>query len=201
MIYLGAQIASMPLTYLLRNTLGLAAICTVFYFSSTGCKKTVVEKYTYDTTIVKDTTIIVDSTLDKAIIINLWQNNPDGGQDTTTAYLTLFKFNKNDYLGVDSIVFSANPAVLDTTGYCIVSLYDITDSVAIAGSSLSSNQYFYSNSGSYPGTKFLQTSNLYNALPSKQILLGATIKGTKFGGYPYPTSADVSFGYLYMYRK
>jgi len=181
----------------LRNTLALFAFCAVFYFASTGCKKTVDERFTYE--IVRDTTVIIDSTLDKTIVLNLWQYNNFDAMDTNTVYLTLFKFNKNDYLGVDSIVFSSNPAVQDITGYSIVSLYDFTDSVAIAGSSLTSNQYAYSNNNSSPGTQFLQTGNLYNALPSKEILLGATIKGTKLP--PNSSDALATFGYLYLYRK
>ena len=199
MFYLGAQILFMPLTALLRNTLALSAFCAMFYISSTGCKKTVVEKYTNDTTIVRDTTVIVDSTLDKTIVLNLWQNLGQTGEDTATSYIMLFKFNKSDYLGVDSIVFSANPYVQDTTNNSIVSLYDITDSVPIAGSTLTSNQYD-SPSITYPGTKFLQTGNLYNAFPAKQILLGATIKGTKVG-HPDPMFALATYGYLYLYRK
>ena len=77
----------------------------------------------------------------------------------------------------------------------------MTDSVAIAGSTLTSHQNLNANQGvSYPGTKFLQTGNLYNAFPSKQIILGATIRGTKIG-YPDPTFAFSTYGYLYLYRK
>ena len=183
----------------LRNTLALFAFCAVFYFASTGCKKTVDEKFTY--VIFRDTTVIVDSTLDKTIVLNLWQNSGIDGVDTATSYLALFKFNKNDYLGVDSIVFSANPSVEDTTNYSIVSLYDLTDNVVIAGSTLSSNQYIFQNSAASPAAQFLQTGNLYNALPSKEILLGASIKGTRIATPSAGYLAFASFAYLYLYRK
>ena len=182
----------MSVSKLLKLTLSLVALFFVLYFSP-GCAKKTVQYVYRDTTIIRDTTI-VDSGFDKQIQFYfpiLFSNQ------TITPEITLGrinKFNKHNYIGVDSIIFMANPSVIgDTSNYSIVTLYDLTDSVLIAGSTVSNN--VHDNQSTY-----VQSGNIYNALPDKEITLAATIR-SKRDVSGTGNVAQVTNGYLILYRK
>lgn len=177
----------MTVSKCLKLTLPLVALFCTLYFSP-GCTKK-----TYVTYISKDTTIIVDSNLDKQIQLYFFAGQ---GVQTTTPTIVAgrtYKFNKHNYVGVDSIVFMTNPNTAgDTSNYSIVSLYDITDSVPIAGSTLSNNVH-------NPNI-FVQTGNIYKSLPDKEITLGVTIR-SKNDVTGSNQVAQVSDAYLFLFRK
>ena len=104
----------------------------------------------------------------------------------------LLKFKKSDYPGVDSIIFVSSPYVADTSNYSVVQLYDITDQQPIAGSSLSSNKIAFTTSGLYGN--YVQSGNLYNNLPDKEITLGVSVysRSNAFAG--------VAYSYLFLFR-
>lgn len=172
----------------------LSALCILLY-STSGCNKTTNITEPISVTEIRDTTIIVDSPLDKQIMLYLPE--PIGSLDTTwgPGIFNIYHFNKANYAGADSVIFMANPNVFgDPTNYSQVCLYDLTDSVPIAGSTLSSN--------TSSQNVFLQTGNIYNALPNKEITLTIALRGTKSEVNAGGTSAaQVSTCYLFLFRK
>jgi hypothetical protein len=178
-----------------------AVILFSIFSLAPGCQKTVVQHVEHDTTIYKDTTIFVDSNLDRQLMLSF--GSVDYGNINSTPSLVfakIYKFNKHDYSGVDSIVFMANPNMsfagnpgFDHTDSCIVTLYNVTDNVPIAGGQFRSNNT--------DANVFVQTGNLYNALPDKEITLGIMIQSTKDETANSVTAAQVSRAYLFLFRK
>lgn len=186
------MIASRTLTLIASTFVFLS----VFYFSP-GCKKTYITQITRDTTVIN----LVDSNTDRQVLLVF--TGGSWGNARTTPLITpmrLYKFNKNNYKGVDSIVLMANPYMFvsdpygDHTDSCVVALYDVTDSVEIAGSTLISNYESYIS-------PFILTGNIYKALPSKEITLALTLKSTKDETNNIYTSAGVSEAFLFLFRK
>lgn len=114
----------------------------------------------------------------------------DSDEWTKTRYetLTLIKFNKNNYPGVDSIIFTPS-AYSNAAGInCYVQLYNLTDNVPIENSTVQSDVYDYI---------FIDSGNIYNYLPDKEIDLAIRIKSGRKG-------TIVSTGvvnHLFLYRK
>ncbi len=101
----------------------------------------------------------------------------------------IIKFKKSNFLGVDSIVFIAVPYVSDPSFQSVVDLYNVTDTVSIAGSEIASNQIFNING-------FLQSGNLYNQIPDKEITLVTRTRSTREGAY-----AGCYYAYIVLFRK
>jgi len=125
---------------------------------------------------------------DKLIVLPLGgsvsaSQTPSLGQDP------IIKFNKSNFLGVDSIVFIAVPYVSDPSFQSVVDLYDATDSLGISGSEIVSNQTLNING-------FLQTGNIYNEIPDKEITLVTRTRSTREGAY-----AGCYYAYLVLFRK
>ncbi len=125
---------------------------------------------------------------DKQIVLHLGGSTsasltPNLGQDP------IIKFKKSNFLGMDSIVFITVPFVSDPSFQSVVDLYDVTDQVSITGSEIISNQLLNVNG-------FLQTGNLYDQIPDKEITLVTRTRSTKEGAY-----AGCYYAYLVLYRK
>ena len=101
----------------------------------------------------------------------------------TYTYLT--KFNKTFYVDVDSIIFVVPISSARDTSYA--ELYNITDSVPIIGSQLSTVSSSY---------QLCETGNIYNNLPSDEITLSIRLRVSNSTGYCY-----VSTPQLILYRK
>lgn len=101
----------------------------------------------------------------------------------------LLKFSKKNYVGVDSIILVSNAYVGDQANTSIVELYNITDNIPIANSKIITNNL-------WSPTGFLQTGNLYNELPDKEITVGISLKSGNAGMFAATGSA-----YLILYRK
>jgi hypothetical protein len=104
------------------------------------------------------------------------------------AHGELLKFNKHNYPGVDSIILVCNPYVGDVSNTANVQLYNLTDNVPIAGSSLTANNLY--------SAKFIQTANLYNNLPDYDITLGVSLFSSIEGKF-----AATGTCYLFLFRK
>lgn len=125
---------------------------------------------------------------DKQIVLHLGgstsiSQTPNLGLDP------IIKFKKSNFEGVDSIVFIAVPYVSDPSFESVVDLYNVTDQTAIAGSEITSNQLLNVNG-------FLQTGNLYDSIPDKEITLVTRTRSTREGAY-----AGCYYAYLVLYRK
>lgn len=125
---------------------------------------------------------------DKLIVMPLGgsaslSQTPDIGQDP------IIKFKKSNFVGIDSIVFVAVPYVSDPSFQSVVDLYNVTDTVSITGSEIVSNQTFNING-------FIQTGNLYNEIPDKEITLVTRTRSTREGAY-----AGCYYAYLVLYRN
>lgn len=114
----------------------------------------------------------------------------DSDEWTKTRYetLTLIKFNKNDYPGVDSIIFTPS-AYSNASGInCYIQLYNLTDNVPIENSTVQSDVYDYI---------FIDSGNIYDYLPDKEIDLAIRIKSERRGTI---VSTGV-INYLFMFRR
>jgi hypothetical protein len=129
-----------------------------------------------------------NGTSDKQIIlpINFSANT------TSTTPVTgagLIKFSKDNYVGVDSIILAANSYVADVSNTAIVELYNVTDKQVVPNSTIRSSNL-------YNPDAYVQTSNVYNALPNKEITLGISLKSEKEGMFAASGSC-----YLILYRR
>lgn len=127
---------------------------------------------------------------DKLILLEI----KAGGNTTTTSGVSglgLIKFNKNNYLNVDSITFISTPYVGDASNSSIVELLNISDNVNIANATLSSNQTTFIMESSY-----LETGNIYDDLPNGEVSLGLRVKSATNGMF-----AGVGSSYIAIYKK
>jgi hypothetical protein len=109
---------------------------------------------------------------------------------TISPYQSFFltKFDKRNYVGVDSVIFTCPLYNLDSTNIVYAELYDVTDSVSIQYSQI---QHGYTNYWLY------DSNNIYTYLPSKEITLAIRIRSKKVGAY-------VSTGdgaYIFLFRN
>lgn len=102
----------------------------------------------------------------------------------------IYGFNKENYAGVDSIVFVGAPYSGDLSNNCIVELYDFTSNRVVPGSLIKSNK-------DHDSRRQIFTSNLYNAIPSGNRDLGIRLRSEVEGKFSGLTETC----YLYLYRK
>lgn len=118
-------------------------------------------------------------------------------------YLVLAKFDKRNFVGVDSIILVANPTVEDKGSpgtFCLMDVYNLTDDVPIANSLISSNrpQDSLNNSTKFYGANtYLQSGNFYSSLPNKEINLGIRIRTSTKG----VTAHGASKCFIILYRR
>ncbi|OQP65882.1 hypothetical protein A3860_14920 [Niastella vici] len=106
----------------------------------------------------------------------------DVGTSDTTWYMPyyetyqLVKFNKHNYIydRVKSIIFSPSMHTSDQNVSCIVDLYNVTDSVPIAGSQVVSNDISW---------HFYESQDIKDALPDKEITLSIRVRSQKMGTF------------------
>ena len=101
----------------------------------------------------------------------------------------LIKFNKLYYPGVDSIILIGNPYVGRSVNTAKVELYNLTDGAVITNSLLSTNNL-------YADRNFIETENLFNHLPDKEINLGIRLQTSINGEFAASGSC-----YLVLYRN
>ncbi len=136
--------------------------------------------------------------LDKVIIIPInFLNSGASSAGNVNDRGQIFKFNKNNYPGVDSIILVCNP-YLDpnfqaNTPSGVVQLFNITDNVPIANSQIITN---YVRTSADRDTPVRETGNIINYLPNQTISLGILVQSSDLSLYCYP-----GLCYLYLYRK
>ena len=118
-----------------------------------------------------------------------------GGATTTSSigtirHETLVKFDIRNYIGVDSIIFVANPYVLNASNFAFVELYNSTDDEVITNSLLTSN-----NLGN--DAELINTSNLINEFPKKEISIGIKLRSSLEGEF----SASGTSSHLFLFRN
>lgn len=139
----------------------ILVVCTLI--SLTACKKETV------------------TLLDKQVRLELSAVFDVGTSDTTwymPNYETyqLVKFNKNNYIydRVKSIIFTPSMHTSDPNVSCIVDLYNVTDSVPIAGSQVVSNDQSW---------HFYESKDIKDALPDKEITLSIRVRSQRMGTF------------------
>lgn len=136
----------------------------------------------------------VDGDYDKQIRLIIFDSGMDrlGTSDTSGTMIgELIKFNKNYFTGVDSITFVArvyNEPTNTTNNTATVQLYNSTDNVPIENTLLSTNSTSPVN---------LETGNVYNDLPEKEITLQILLKSKVMGQIAILTGKS----YLFLYRE
>lgn len=104
---------------------------------------------------------------------SFWTNNPVF--TTTPAYSHYVDFDKKDYPHMDSITLNANLRTDALTDTVSIRLYNVTDNVEIANSTLSASTKNQNE------TKYVYTNNIFHSLPDKKITLAIQIKGVGMG--------------------
>jgi len=131
----------------------------------------------------------LDGMVDKQIRLTLPGNiSFDGSQVITEGQNNLYKFNIDDFAGIDSVIYTIWTSVPDAGNSNSIELFNITDNIGIADSQITAT------SNSTP--TLYQSSNIINGFPHKEITLGLKFKGTNPGQVVNATG-----GYLYLYRK
>jgi hypothetical protein len=103
----------------------------------------------------------------------------------TDSQFDLIKFDKRNYVSVDSIVFSSRMRVSDGADSCIVELFNVTDNQVITSSKIRTNATTFT---------WQDSPNLYSNLPSKQITLAVRVR-SKIG-----KSVEGGQSFLFLYR-
>jgi hypothetical protein len=126
---------------------------------------------------------ISDKQIRFSIGTNLNTNSPTATR--TNAQYDLIKFDKRNYIQVDSIVFSSRMRSALATDSCIVELVNVTDNQVI------SNSILYSKSETFV---WQDSKNLFASLPNKEITLSVQVRSKK--------GAQVEGGqsFLFLYR-
>ena len=102
-----------------------------------------------------------------------WTDNPNFVMLPASTYYV--DFDKKDYPKMDSITLNANLATDALTDIVYVRLFNVTDNVEIANSTLSA-----STNNMYD-TKTVHTNNLVQSLPDKKITLALQVKAIGMG--------------------
>jgi hypothetical protein len=147
-----------------------------------------------------------DLELDKQIRINgigspgigSYYPNSDTSWKLLDGY-RIINFNKNNYSDIKTIVFSALIFSTDTSNYCNVELYNLTDKVSIKNSQIKSNQLW----GLYDANSmnYIESANIINSLPDKTINLAVRIKSSKWDTIPaFGNSGIMADIFLFLYR-
>lgn len=108
----------------------------------------------------------------------------DGSIDTIWDYLNpsdyFIKFNKNNYVNVDSIIFVVNAGSADVNTFCLVELFNAQDLSPINGGLISSNDTSHEPNSITP-LGWAQTGNIFNSLPNEESTIGIRVKSSKQG--------------------
>jgi len=130
-----------------------------------------------------------DGETDKQIRMELavWNGGTEDNQ--WTSVLGLIKFDKRNYIGVDSIIFVANIYTYDTTNFCIAELFNYDGGIVIQNSTIQSNTL-------YSYISFTQSGNIYQTLPDKEINIGLRFRSSVKG-----KTSGIAYRYLFLYRK
>ena len=108
---------------------------------------------------------------------------------------TIINFNKDYYVGIDSIIFVVNIGSSNLNTNCVVELFNLTDNLPIQGSTVLTN-----DTTKFPGFiiggKWCYSANIINNLPSKEITLGARFKSDNYGNL-----VNINQGMLLLYRE
>jgi hypothetical protein len=91
-------------------------------------------------------------------------------------YTYIIDFDKRDYPKVDSITFNATMFTNTLSDTSYARLFNITDNVAIANSTVSGS------SNGFDG-KPVSTNNIYQSLPDKRITLAIQTKGSTYNAF------------------
>ena len=104
----------------------------------------------------------------------------------------IIKFDKRNYPEVNSIVFSPHVFNGNSANQTFVELYNITDDVVIVNSTLSPS----STAGSLETAEILESANLFDDLPEKEITLSIRLRSSDIGTSIFLTGES----YLIMER-
>jgi hypothetical protein len=121
---------------------------------------------------------------------------PIGNPEATTAIsdtiriddrYNLIRFDKRNYLNVDSIVFSSRMRSVIDQDTCIVLLRNVTDNTFITSATLRSDTTVF---------RWVNSGNILSALPSRSIDLGVVLISKRTG-----TLVEGGQSFLFLYRK
>ncbi|MFY0602276.1 MAG: hypothetical protein JXR03_21570, partial [Cyclobacteriaceae bacterium] len=101
----------------------------------------------------------------------------------------LFAFNKNNFVGVDSVVLASNPSNFTSGVRAYVDLFDATNNSSVSNSEIS-------RIADYPDDTYIFSENIFGSLPETSIDLGVRVRTETSG-----TSASVGRPYLILYRS
>ncbi len=99
----------------------------------------------------------------------------------------LVRFDKRNYLEVDSIVFGSRMRSEIDQDTCLVFLYNVTNNIVISGARLQSDTTAF---------EWRYSGNIYNALPSRPIDLGVLLVSKKTGAV-----VEGGQSILFLYRR
>ncbi len=100
---------------------------------------------------------------------------------------SLVKFNRTLYSNLDSIVFAGQVKVQGKAEYQVAELVNVTDNTVIANAAIDVSSLSYT---------LVQSGNIMNELPAREVTLGVRIKTSL--GYEYWAGSQF---YLYLYRN
>jgi hypothetical protein len=129
----------------------------------------------------------LDGVSDKQIRFPIGTNISSNATTATRAasQYDLIKFDKRNYIQVDSIIFSSRMRSALPTDSCIVELFNVTDNQVV------SNSILYSKSETFV---WQDSKNIFSSLPNKEVTLSVQVRSKK--------GATVEGGqsFLFLYR-
>ena len=113
-----------------------------------------------------------DGTMEKQIRIPFWTGGTcimlDGNnKEYINISISIIKFNINNYIDVDSVIFVADINAFVYDNYFPADLFNLTDSIAIMNSSIKTKS---------SSREIVETGNIFNSLPKKEIDIGIRLR-------------------------
>ena len=134
-----------------------------------------------------------DGDYDKQICIPFPFTGSYGTSRSQYTYLSssaIIKFNKNNYIGVDSIIFVPHiDAWMGDDNYCIAEIFNLTDSTEILNSLVKTNS---------KNRIWVESGNIYDSFPEKEIDICVRFKSLKDGD---DYRVGINRAWLFLYRK
>lgn len=110
-----------------------------------------------------DLTIIEESPLQETrLLTNINSQSYTGSEYYVQNNSLLKNFNISDYENVESVFFEVVISTHESIDYCVIDLYNVTDSIGVLGSELKSNS-------TEPDT--IVSGDIYSSIPKKELHL------------------------------
>ena len=136
-----------------------------------------------------------DGTMEKQISIQFFSGISFGDSGNNREFILLnrsiIKFNINNYIDVDSVIFVAEISAFVYDNYFPADLFNLTDSTAIMNSSIKTKGSGYVHD-------IVESGNIFNSLPKKEIEIAIRLRTPSLDSN---NTVSIYRAWLFLYRR